>query len=120
MSDYIESNVADKESLQKFQQLLNKEIAKGKSKKEADFRQAYPVIEQHLANKVPQRVVIEKFNEAYGYTLHPPAFRKLLIDERNRRSITGDVLTCTTCGQQLISGEKMIDDLNDMEGVNHV
>lgn len=102
MSDYIENNLADSTPLKKFELSLSKVIAKGKSKKEADFREAYNAIEQNLAKGVPQRVVIEKFNEAYGCTLHPPAFRKLLLEERKRYAESGEVIICNACGQKLV------------------
>lgn len=88
---------------------LQQEIARGKNKKEADFKEAYPLIEQYLANKVLFKVVLETFNTAYGYTLHPPRFRKMLFDERKRRAETNDVVVCATCGHSLTSAAEIVE-----------
>lgn len=90
-------------SLKKLELALQQEVASGKNKKEADFKEAYPLLEQHLSNKGSQKVALEKFNAAYGYTLHPPRFRKLLDAERKRRAESGDVAVCPECGQPLVS-----------------
>lgn len=102
MSDYIDSNKSGNESLQKFEQLLSEERASGKCKKEIDFRAAYQAIERSLANNVPQRVIIENYKKAFGYTLHPPAFRKLLLEERKRYAESGEAIICNACGQKLV------------------
>ena len=99
---------------------LQKAEASGKSKKEADFKEAYPLIEQNLSKKIPFKTVMETFNSAYRYKLHPPGFRKLLLDERKRRSDGGDVLHCVTCGQVINPNETALDQPNDVEEVNHV
>ena len=98
---------------------LQTALVNGKSKKEADFKEAYPLIEQNLAKKVPFKMVLELFNTAYGHKLHPPRFRKLLLDERQRRAVVGDELLCVTCGQAM--GAKVIvnEQSNGVEGVNH-
>jgi hypothetical protein len=87
--------------LNKLELALQQELARGGKKKDADFKEAYPVIEQHLARKVSQKVLLDKFNAAYGHKLHPPRFRKMLEAERKRRSENGEDATCLTCGQQL-------------------
>lgn len=87
--------------LEALKNLLQAELGSGKSKKEIDFRDAYPILEEHLNNKVSQRVLLDKFNAAYGHKLHPPGFRKLLHEERKRRAESGDVLVCRTCGQKV-------------------
>lgn len=87
--------------LERLKNLLQDELCIGKSKKEMDFRDAYPILEEHLNNKISQRIVLEKFNAAYGHKLHPPGFRKLLNQERKRREETGDTLICRTCGQKV-------------------
>lgn len=115
MSGYIEKNLADNTSLHKFELSLSNVLAQGKNKKEADFREAYIAIEQHLANGVPQRIVIEKFNEAYGYTLYPPAFRKLLLEERKRYAESGDIIVCNACGQKLVRDDCETSQITDVE-----
>jgi len=102
--------------LKKLELGLRQAAVRGKSKKDADFREAYPLLEQHLANKVPQRVVLDTFSAAYGYTLHPPRFRKMLLDERNRRAEAGDVVVCTACGHPLPSDQVAEEAAHDMEG----
>lgn len=102
--------------LTKLEQALQQAAVGGKNKKDADFREAFPLIERYLANKVPQRLVLETFNSAYGYTLHPPRFRRMLLDERRRRAETGEAICCATCGQQLPSKEDMPEVAHDLEG----
>lgn len=119
MSIMNESREDNNSPLKKLEQALQQAAAGGKSKKDADFREAYPLIVQHLTNKVPQTLVLKKFNDAYGYTLHPPGFRKMLTAERNRRDETGDVVVCTACGQQLPSDEKDEKEAQEQEGRNH-
>lgn len=84
-----------------FGQSLEKAAVNGKHQKDADFAEAYPTMEQYLAGKVPQKLVLQKFNETYGYTLHPPGFRKMLDEERRRRKESGEVVACPTCGKHL-------------------
>ena len=96
--------------LKKLELALQQEVAGGKNKKDADFREAYPLIEQHLASKVSQKVLLGKFNAAYGHKLHPPRFRKMLEAERKRRSENGDDAMCSACGQQLHTVDETIDD----------
>lgn len=92
--------------LDAFKAALEKAAFGRSQKQEADFAEAYPSIEQHLARKVPVRVVIETFSNAYGYNLHAPRFRKLLEAERRRRSESGEVATCPACHQQLTSAKR--------------
>lgn len=95
---------------------LQEALANGKNKKEADFKEAYPLIEQNLAKKVPFKIVMETFNKAYGYTLHAPRFRKFLLDERKRRAEAGDELLCDSCGQAINQHENVTTQSNDVEG----
>lgn len=106
--------------LKKLEQALQKEAVGGKLKKQADFAEAYPVIEQHLSRKVTLKVVIETFGKAYGYVIHAPRFRKLLEAERMRRAEVGDLVACTLCGQQLPDAIKVEGNLVDTEEHNHV
>lgn len=87
--------------LSAFEQAMEAVAIGGKHQKEADFAEAYPTIEQHLARKVPQKLLLSKFNEAYGHALHPPGFRKLLDEERKRREHSGDIAVCSMCGKRL-------------------
>lgn len=96
---------------------LQEALASGKNKKEADFKEAYPLIEQNLAKKVPFKIVMETFNKAYGYTLHAPRFRKFLLDERKRRSEAGDELLCNSCGQAINQHENATAQSNDVDGL---
>lgn len=84
--------------LEKLMQSLQEETT-GRQQRRNDFEEAYPTLVQHLARKVPLKVVLATFNAAYGHSLHPPAFRKLLEAERKRRSEAGLHVVCTTCGQ---------------------
>src|SRR3546814_783396 len=86
MNAFNNSIAADISPLKKMELKLEKESVGGKHKKVADFSEAYPIIEQHLARKVPVSVVLEAFSASYGYTLHAPRFRKLLEAERKRRA----------------------------------
>lgn len=94
---------------------LQEALAKGKNKKQDDFKEAYPLIEQNLAKKVPFKIVLETFNAAYGHALHAPRFRKLLLDERKRRAEAGDELLCVTCGQALNQNANVAEQSNDVE-----
>ncbi len=112
----------DKEAsrLMIFDQSLETAAVNGKHKKKADFAEAYPTMEQHLARKVPQKVVLEKFNAAYGHTLHPPGFRKMLEAERKYRAEAGDLVTCTLCGHQLSAVVKVEENMGGTEEHSHV
>ncbi|MBD7954298.1 hypothetical protein H9654_08770 [Stenotrophomonas sp. Sa5BUN4] len=87
--------------LQKLELALNQELTGGKSKLEADFREAYPVLEQYLTQRMRKRAVMERFNAAYGYELVLAQFRKILNAERSRRSECGDLLACSVCNRTL-------------------
>ncbi|MCA7024933.1 MULTISPECIES: hypothetical protein [Stenotrophomonas] len=94
---------ANDSALKRLQLALENEPAGGRQRKVDDFVQAYPNIEKHLARKVPLRRVIELFAEAYGYAVHAPRFRKLLIAERKRRAESGEVAVCASCYRPLDS-----------------
>ncbi|HEL3840446.1 TPA: hypothetical protein UMY98_000313 [Stenotrophomonas maltophilia] len=85
--------------LDRLQHALSQDLSVGKSKLEMDFREAYPVLEQHLIQRMRKRLVMERFNAAYSYKLNQAQFRKLLNAERERRNETGDVVVCTGCGR---------------------
>lgn len=88
--------------LEKLMLSLDQDLKGGKSKLEIDFKQAYPVFEQHLVRKIRKRMLMERFNTAYGHELNLIQFRKLLNSERERRSEAGEVMLCETCGQSLV------------------
>jgi hypothetical protein len=90
--------------LKKLEMALQQEQTEG-GKRDADFKEAYPVIEQHLLRKVSQRKVMASFNSAYGHKLYLPGFRKMLKLERKRRSESGEHAQCSACGQRLHSIE---------------
>ncbi|WP_295553113.1 hypothetical protein [uncultured Stenotrophomonas sp.] len=85
--------------LDRLQHALAQDLNLGKSKLETDFREAYPVLEHHLIQRMRKRLVMERFNAAYGYKLNQAQFRKLLNAERERREEAGDVAICTGCGR---------------------
>ncbi|MEI2260014.1 hypothetical protein OHC51_03345 [Stenotrophomonas indicatrix] len=85
--------------LDRLQHALAKDLSLGKSKLEMDFRQAYPVLEQHLMQRMRKRVAMECFNAAYSYELSLAQFRKLLNAERERRQEAGEVVVCSGCGR---------------------
>lgn len=87
--------------LDRLQRALAQDLNLGKSKLEMDFREAYPVLEQHLIQRMRKRLVMERFNAAYSYKLTQVQFRKLLNAERERRKETGDVVVCSGCGRSV-------------------
>lgn len=90
-------------ALEKLAIALQQEIATGKNKKAIDFKEAYPLIEQHLANNGSQKAACDKFNAVYGYKLHQPQFRKMLHAERKSREASGDAVKCIHCNKPLHS-----------------
>nr|WP_180166544.1 hypothetical protein [Stenotrophomonas sp. SbOxS2]NYT99392.1 hypothetical protein [Stenotrophomonas sp. SbOxS2] len=88
--------------LDRLQHALAQDLSLGKSKLEMDFRQAYPVLEQHLMQRLRKRMAMERFNAAYSYELSLAQFRKLLNAERVRRQETGDIVVCSGCGQPVL------------------
>lgn len=103
MNAIEESLSGNASALKKLELALQNAAVGGKQKKECDFVEAYPLIEQHLARKVPMSRVIEMFGDAYGYVIHAPRFRKLLSVERKRRDEADDVAVCSSCHQPLVS-----------------
>ena len=90
-------------ALEKLAIALQQEIAAGKNKKAIDFKEAYPLIEQHLTNNGSQKAACDKFNAAYGHKLHQPQFRKMLNAERMSREASGDGVRCIHCNTPLHS-----------------
>lgn len=82
---------------------LQQEIVAGKNKRAIDFKEAYSLIEQHLANNGSQKTACEKFNAVYGHKLHQPQFRKMLNAERKSREASGDSIKCIHCNKPLHS-----------------
>jgi hypothetical protein len=120
MGVFEEVGAGNASPLMKLEQALQKQTIGGKQRKEADFAEAYPVIEQHLGRKVPVKVVIEMFGEAYGYVIHAPRFRQMLEAERKRRAEAGDLVACTVCGQQLPADIKAAEGMGNLEEQSHV
>lgn len=120
MSFLEEVGAGNTSPLKKLELALQKEAVGGKQKKEADFAEAYPVIEQHLGRKLPVKVVMEMFGEAYGYTIHPPRFRQMLEAERKRRVEACDWVICAGCGQHLPAANKAAGSMGATEDQSHV
>ena len=81
---------------------LGEQLSKGKSQLEREFREAYPILEQHIAGKMRKKVLMDQFNAAYQHELNLIQFRKLLKEERVRRQAEGDALRCPSCHQLLV------------------
>lgn len=89
--------------LQELELALQREATSGKSKIEIDFKEAYPLFEQHLAQRMRKRKLMDQFNAAYKHELNLVQFRKLLNAERARREASGDLWACAACGQPKIA-----------------
>jgi hypothetical protein len=100
--DTAVAHLGDASRLAAFEQMMDNAAASGSRKLEVDFAEAYEAIERSLCRKLPQKTMIEKFNEAFGHKLYAPRFRKLLTDERKRRKEGGNELSCKECGQSLL------------------
>ena len=111
-----EAPVGANTALEKLALALQQDVASGKNKKTLDFKEAYPLIEQHLANNGSQKAACDKFNAAYGYRLHQPQFRKLLNAERKHRAEVGDVVKCDKCSAPLSFVTDAPDKVDNMEG----
>lgn len=85
---------------------LGEQLSKGKSKLEKDFREAYPILEQHITRKIRKKMLVDQFNAAYKHELNLIQFRKLLKEERARRHADGDAARCLSCGQLLVDAEE--------------
>lgn len=101
MSALSDATAGQHSPLKKLEMALQNEVVGSKHKKDADFIEAYPIIEQHLACRVSQKIVLAKFNAAYEHAIHPPRFRQMLEAERKRRSENREDVMCPACGQQL-------------------
>lgn len=113
MKSHIQALVDTGTPLDRLQRALAQDLSLGKSKLEMDFRQAYPVLEQHLMQRARKRVAMERFNAAYEYELSLPQFRKLLNAERERRKEAGDIVVCLGCGRPM--QESAVSDQGDSE-----
>lgn len=87
--------------LERLQTALTQASSSGKSRLEQDFRQAYPLLEQHIARKMRKKLLMEQFNLAFKHEVSLVQFRKLLSAERARRNAEDDALTCSACGRPL-------------------
>ena len=111
-----EAKLGPSTALEELTIALQQEIANGKNKKTLDFKEAYPLIEHHLANNGSQKTACDKFNAAYGYKLHQPQFRKLLNAERKNRAATGDAVKCLYCDKPLHSVPDVAETVDTVEG----
>lgn len=108
--------MATSAALEKLKLALQSQVASGTARRTADFKEAYPLIEQHLAGGGSQRAACDQFNAAYGYKLHQPKFRNLLNAERKWRAERGDEAECDKCGSVLHSVADDALSVNNMEG----
>ncbi|MBN5094955.1 hypothetical protein JY450_00885 [Stenotrophomonas maltophilia] len=92
--------------LEALKHALDEQLSKGKSKLEQDFRQAYPILERHIAKKMRKKILVDQFNAAYKHELNLIQFRKLLNEERARRHAEGDAARCQSCGHLLVEAEE--------------
>lgn len=111
-----ETPVTASAALEKLKLALQSQIASGIARRTADFKEAYPLIEQHLACGGSQKAACDQFNAAYGYKFHQPQFRKLLNAERKWRVERGDEAKCDKCGTVLRSVADDAVSVNHMEG----
>ena len=93
---------------------LKKAVTRGTGKRTSDFKEAYPLIEQHLARKVSHKLLLDTFNTAYGHKLYPASFRKMLEVERGLRSGNGDQAQCSACGTILHGADEAGDSNSDV------
>ncbi len=75
--------------LANFERELAEALPNKKHRNQICFAEAYHLIEEHLARKIPLKTIMTKFNVAFGLSVHPARFRQLLEDERARRSGAG-------------------------------
>lgn len=112
MSILTETRPDASNPLKELELALQQELTGGRSKVEVDFKEAYPLLEQGIAQKLRKRKLMDRFNAVFKHELNLVQFRKLLNAERDRRKATGDVLECPTCGQPLIA-EAATDTMED-------
>lgn len=115
MNAIEESLYVNAGALKKLELALQHADVAGKQKKEADFVEAYQLIEKHLARKVPVSRVMKMFGDAYGYSIHAPHFRKLLSAERKRRAELGDVVVCSSCYRPMVSNMHVLESTDDKQ-----
>lgn len=108
--------VAANAAFEKLKLALQCQVASGRARRTADFREAYSLIEQHLAGGGSQKAACDQFNAAYGYKFHQPQFRKLLNAERKWRAERGNEAKCDKCGTVLHSVADDAVDGNNREG----
>ncbi|WP_313207284.1 hypothetical protein [Stenotrophomonas sp.] len=101
MSVHTDALYGTRTPLERLELTLAQALTGGKSKIELDFREAYPVLERHLSQKMRKRAAMDRFNAAYKHDLNLAQFRKLLNAERDRRRVAGEELVCENCGQHL-------------------
>lgn len=115
MSNLIDALGGTKSPLEKLEHALHQACSNGKSKLERDFKQAYPVFEQHISRKVRKKLLMDHFNAVYQYQLNLAQFRKLLNAERDRRMENDDEVACAGCGQPLFQAADEVSTDANME-----
>lgn len=100
--DITNGNIIDEANpLKNLEWALQREAACGKRNKlEADFTEAYLLLEQNLSRKVTRKALLRAFNTAYGHKLYPPGFRDLLNAERKRRCDSSEAVERLGCGNR--------------------
>lgn len=81
----IPQEKAVRSSLDKFQASLQSLEPSKRQRREEALMEAYDTIKQHVERKVPWKVIVAKFNDAYGLSMHPARLRKEFDEERKRR-----------------------------------
>ena len=109
--DITGDDITDEASpLKNLERALQREVACGKRNKlEADFTEAYPLLEQSLSRKLTRKALVKQFNTAYGHKLYPPGFRDLLNAERKRHCDSGEAVVCPGCGKRLQGLEEAVE-----------
>lgn len=89
------------ERMANLQRMIENAIAARPPSPEATFAEAFDMVEIAIANKVPQKEIIEMVNKTCGLKLHALSFRTLLSNEREARKLNDHRVTCPTCRQML-------------------
>lgn len=84
------------------QEKLDRLLAQAKPSKrdviQQQFRDVYPTLETHLANK-PLKEVLSAFNTLIKAKVCIRTFNEMLFKERARRDEDGNPICCDACGQ---------------------
>lgn len=85
----------------KLDRLLAKNKPSKRERTQNQFRDLYPRLESHLAQRKPLKDVLAAFNELTQSKVCVRTFNEMLDQERSRRNQHGDLIACTACGQPL-------------------